>query len=274
MLRLLWQELLFRRNALIGWGIGLCCFPLVYLGIYPQVAEEMSNLADLAVYQVMGVGLGSLEDWIGSTVILFVPLLASVYAIINATATLAGEEADGRLEMVVTLPIPRWQVVAAKALALSITILVILLAVSLVTAGVFVSIGGADDTELAAADMIFRLLETWPLVFAVAMISFFLAAFCAGRRAAALIATVILVVGYFGSNLAGMVSALEPLRFLFVFTYLDTSGSAVVAGQQPADLLVLLVIGVVSFGLAVFFFQQRDITVGVWPWQRARPAAE
>jgi hypothetical protein len=35
-------------------------------------------------------------------------------------------------------------------------------------------------------------------------------------------------------------------------------------------MLVLLGIGLVSFALAIFFFQRRDLTVGLWPWQRAR----
>ncbi len=143
MLRLLWQELRLRRNAILLWALGLCFFPIVYLGVYPQVAEEMQNLADLAIYQAMGVSLGSLEDWIGSVLILFVPLVLSIYAIVNATGTLAGEEEDGRLEMIVTLPLPRWQIVAAKALALSIATFLILLIVSLVTGGVFLMIARA-----------------------------------------------------------------------------------------------------------------------------------
>jgi hypothetical protein len=28
-----------------------------------------------------------------------------------------------------------------------------------------------------------------------------------------------------------------------------------------------------AFGLAVFFFQRRDITVGAWPWQRGKMPA-
>ncbi len=50
MFRLLIQELKFRRNAIISWGLGLCFFPLVYVGIYPSVAEEMAGLADLDIY--------------------------------------------------------------------------------------------------------------------------------------------------------------------------------------------------------------------------------
>ena len=270
MFRLLWQELKFRRNAIIGWGVGLCFFPVVYVSIYPQFAEEMQGLADLDIYKAMGVTIGSLEDWIGSTIILFVPLLAAIYALINGTGTLAGEEEDGRLEMMVTLPLPRWQVLSAKALALSAALFLILFFVSLVSGGVFMAMEGQLETDLVVSDLVTGLLSAYPLPWAIGMISLFLAAFCASRRSAALIAAAILIVGYFGSNLAGMVSSLESLKPLFLFSYLDTSGNALLEGQQAGDWLTLLAVGLVSLGLAVFFFRRRNLTVGIWPWQRAQ----
>jgi hypothetical protein len=60
---------------------------------------------------------------------------------------------------------------------------------------------------------------------------------------------------------------------LFLLTYLDSTGRAVTEGQQPGDALVLLIIGLVAFALAVFFFQRRNLTVGAWPWQRVRTGA-
>ncbi|HET6446422.1 MAG TPA: ABC transporter permease subunit [candidate division Zixibacteria bacterium] len=273
MFRLLWQEILFRRNAIIGWGLALCFFPVVYMSLYPSVADEMQSLADLEIYQAMGVSVGNFGDWIASTVILFVPLLASIYALINGTGTLAGEEEDGRLEMIVTLPLPRWQIVTVKAVALSAALFIILLMVSLVSALVFLAIESQVETKLAAIDMITGLLGTWPITFAFAMISMFLAAFCSRRRVAALIATALVIVSYFGSNLSNMVSSLEPLRPLFLHTYLDSTGSSLTEGQQASDMLVLLVVGLVAFALAILFFQRRDITVGAWPWQRAKASA-
>ncbi|HSG16858.1 MAG TPA: ABC transporter permease subunit [Anaerolineae bacterium] len=270
MFRLLAQELRFRRNAIIGWGIGLCFFPVVYVSLYPSVSEEMQSFADLEIYQAMGVSLGTLEDWIASTVILFVPILASIYALINGTGTLAGEEEDGRLELIVTLPLPRWQVVTVKAIALSIALFLILLIVSLASALVFVAIESQIESEMAAGDMLTGLMSTWPLTFAFAMISMFLAAFCSRRRVAALIATALVVISYFGSNLSGMVSSLEPLEPLFLHTYLNTAGSSLTEGQQTIDLLVLMVVGLAAFALALAFFQRRDITVSAWPWQRGK----
>jgi len=273
MFRLLVQELKFRRNAIIGWGLGLCFFPIVYIGIYPSVAEEMAGLADLEIYQAMGVSLGTFADWVGSILILFVPLLISVFAVINGTGTLAGEEEDGRLEMIVTLPLPRWQIVASKAFALSITTFIILLIVSLVSVPVFLSIESQLETDLIATDLVSGLLATWPLTFAVGMISMFLATFSSRRRIASLIATVILIISYFGTNLAGSTTAIEPFKPFFLFTYLDYTGNGVIQGQQSGDILVLMAIGLVAFALAIVFFQRRKLTVGLWPWQRARVEA-
>jgi ABC-2 type transport system permease protein len=270
MVRLILQELKFRRNGIIGWGLGLCWFPLVYIAIYPSVAEEMAGLADLEIYQAMGMSLGTFEDWIGSILLLFVPLLLSVYALINGTGTLAGEEEDGRLEMIVTLPLERWQIVTAKAIALSIATFIILLVVSLVSALVYLGIQSQVESQVTPIELTTAMLATWPLVFAMAMMSLFFAAFSSRRRIAALIMTAILVISYFGANLIHQVSSLESLEPIFLFSYLDSTANGVLNGQQISDILVLLVIGLVSFGLAVFFFIQRNLTVGDWPWQRAR----
>ena len=269
MLRLLWQELIFRRNAIIGWSLGLCFFPVVYIGIYPSVADEMAGLADLEIYKAMGMTLGTFPDWVGSILIVFMPLIAAVYAIINGTGTLAGEEEDGRLEMVVTLPLPRWQIVTAKAIALIISSIIMFVIVSAVSWLVFLAIESQVETTMMGQDLFTAVLLAWPLVFAMAMLSLFLAAFCANRRFASMIAATILVLSYFGSNLANSTTALEPFEPFFLFTYLDASGTAVMEGQQAGDMGVLVGIGLVAFALAIFFFQRRNLTVGAWPWERA-----
>jgi ABC-2 type transport system permease protein len=263
------QELRFRRNLILGWGLGLCFFPIVYLGVYPQVAEEMAGLADLEIYQAMGVSVGTFEDWVGSILILFVPLLLAIFAVINGTGTLAGEEEDGRLEMIVTLPLPRWKILTAKAIALSITTFIILLIVSVVSVVVFLGIESQIETDVTAMQVSLGLLSTWPLAFAVAMLSMFLATFCSRRRIGSMIAAVIIVVSYFGNNLGNQVSTLDSVRPLFLFNYLDYSGKAITEGQQAGDILVLIGIGLVAFILALFFFQRRKLTVGAWPWQRS-----
>lgn len=270
MFRLIWRELKFRRNDIIGWGLGLCFFPIVYIGIYPQVADQMAGLADLELYQALGMNLGTFPDWVGSILIVFMPLVAAIFALLNGTGTLAGEEEDGRLEMIVTLPLPRWQIVTAKAIALTISSLLMFVVVSMASLLVFQAIESQIETDLVGMDLVIAVMSAWPLVFAVGMMSMFLAAFSAKRRIAAMIAAAVLIVSYFGSNLANSTTALEPFEPFFLFTYLDATGTAVTEGQQAGDMLVLLGIGLVAFVLAVFFFENRNLTVGAWPWQRAK----
>ncbi len=274
MLRLIWQELKFRRIAIIGWSLGLCFFPIVYVGIYPSVAEQMAGLADLEFYQALGMSLGTFADWVGSILVIFMPLIASIFAIINGTGTLAGEEEDGRLEMIVTLPLPRWKIVTAKAIALSISTFIMFIFVSIVSVVVFQAIESQIATDLVALDMFIVIMGSWPLVFAVGMIGMFLAALCPSRRIAGMISAVILAVSYFGSNLAGSTAALEPFEPFFLFTYLDASEKAVTGGQQLSDVLMLISIGLAAFMYALIFFQRRDLTVGVWPWHQAKVEKE
>jgi ABC-type transport system involved in multi-copper enzyme maturation permease subunit len=166
--------------------------------------------------------------------------------------------------------LPRWQIVAAKALALTISTIIIFAFVSLVSFFVFQAIGSQIETDVVGLDLILAVFSGWPLVFAVSMLALFLAAFAPSRRIAAMIGAAILVVSYFGDNLANSTTALEPFEPFFLFTYLDSTAEAVTQGQATGDVLVLLGIGVVSFLLAVFFFQRRNLTVGAWPWQRAQ----
>ena len=110
-----------------GASVSASC-PL-YVGIYPEFADQMAgfeDLMDLAIYQAMGISMGGFEEYVASTVTNLVPVIVAIYAVINGTGTLAGEEDNGRLELIAALPIPRWQIVAVKAIALGIALFLIL----------------------------------------------------------------------------------------------------------------------------------------------------
>lgn len=276
MFRLLMQELRFRRNAIIGWAIGLSFFPAVYVGIYPQFEAElegMQAIMELEIYQALGMSFATFEDWMASTVINIIPVLVAIYAVINGTGTLAGEEDDGKLELVVTLPIPRWQIVTVKAIALSLALLIMLLLQGVVSAAVFLAIEDQiTATSLAGSDVFWAMVSAWPVVVAIGMISLFLGTFMPTRRLAALFGTAVVIISYFGSNLAGQVSNLESIQPFFLFYYFDATATAFTEGPQVSDVLVLMGVALVAFFLAVLFFQRRDITVGAWPWQRGKIA--
>jgi ABC-2 type transport system permease protein len=230
----------------------------------------MEAFEDLEIYEAMGISFGNFDEWVASILIAMLPIILAIYAVVDATGTIAGEEDSGRLELIVALPTPRWQIVTVKSIAHGIALLIILLIEGLVAAIVFLAIKSQLESTMAATDLIWSLLYTWPLVMAFGMISLFLGTFCPRRRVAAMIATVVVLVSYFGNSLSSQVPTLESLQPLFPFYYLDATASLFATGPQSSDVLTLLCIALVAFVLAVFFFQRRDITVGAWPWQRGK----
>jgi ABC-2 type transport system permease protein len=270
MFNLLKREIVSRRNAILGWGIGLALFATMYIGIYPEMSEDLlsMDLSDISFYQAMGIEMGSLEGYLSSTVLQFMTIILSIYALIGGTGILAGEEDNGTLELIVAAPLARWQIVTVKAIALGIVLLLILVIAGAVAVTVFSAID--VDTELTAADLFRAILTSWPIVFAFAMLSFFLGAYLPGRRVAAMVATVLFIASYFGEGLLGLVTSLERFQPLSLFYYFDTSPAIFTEGAAFADVAVLLGVALVFFLLALLSFQRRDITVGAWPWQRAR----
>ncbi len=273
MLRLLLHELRFRRNSMIIWGLALCFFPVVYVGLYPSIAEQMATfqeMMDLAIYQALGISMSSFESYMASTVTNLVPLILSIFALSNATGTLAGEEDDGRLELIIALPIPRWQIVTVKALALGISLLVILVIVASGGALTLMAIENQIETNVVPMDVFLSLLSAWPLVMAFGIISMFLGAVTPSRRIASMIATFLVILSYLGNNLTGLITELEPLKNIFLFNFYDASADVFKNGQQFGDVLVLSGVILAAYGLTLVFFGRRDITVGMWPWQRGR----
>jgi ABC-2 type transport system permease protein len=274
MVNLFLFELRSRWKAMLGWSIGLIAFGSLYVGIFPEMADEMASLNNLSVYRLMGIDMGTFDAYIGSVVLLFLPILLGVYGIITSTKALAGEEDAGTLELIMAKPISRWQIVIAKALAIGIALLAILIVSGLGDAVVLLAINTVYDTSLAPVQLFSAVLNGWPIVMGFAMISLFLGAFFPNRRIASMTATVLLIASYFGENIGSMVDSMEWMRPISLFTYYDTSAAIFTHAPESSDLTVLFGTIIVFLALALISFQRRNVTVGAWPWVRNRvPAA-
>jgi ABC-2 type transport system permease protein len=90
------------------------------------------------------------------------------------------------------------------------------------------------------------------------------------RRIAALTLTVIFAANFFGKTLTGLVASLEGVRRFSLFTYLNTTATVFTEGVKASDMAFLLGLAALFFILAVLSFERRNVTVGAWPWQRAK----
>lgn len=270
MLNLFKHELKSRRTGILGWGIGLFLFGAMYIGIYPEFAEQMADLGSLSIYEAMAIDMATFEGYIASIMIQYVPIILGIYAIIAGTGTLAGEEDSGTLELVLAMPLHRWQIVSMKTIALAIATFLMVVIAGFGYAIGFALIEGQVETDVTMVDMFVATLSGWPITFAYLMMGLFLGTYLPNRRTAALATTVVFIASYFGTLVTGMIDSLEPLAPVSPFHYFDTTSALFTEGIQASDVLTLLVVALVFFVLALLSFQRRNITVGAWPWVRSK----
>lgn len=273
MLNLLRFELRVRTGAIFGWGIGLVLFAAMYLMFFPSMEEQFSkiDISSIPIYQAFGeMDMASFEGYMAATVVNFLAVIFAIYAVVNGTGTLAGEEDAGTLEQLAALPLPRWQLVTAKAAAIILSGILILAVTTLGVMAAVVWIKGQVETDIMPVDSIPAVFGSLPIVVCFMMISLFLGAWLPNRRVASTAGTVIVIFSYLGSNLANMIEALEPVKPYLPFTYYDNTSRIFTEGIDAGDALTLLATAAVFLLLAILAFQRRNLTTGAWFWQRAR----
>ena len=266
-------EIRVRRGAIIGWGLGLAAFAFIYLPFYPSVQEQFSGISfeDIALYQALGsFNMATFEGYFASTVLQFFAVLFAIYAVVNGTATLAGEEDAGTLELLAAMPLRRGQIVVAKALAMVVSGLFILAIASLFVMAAVAFVASQVEIEITPIEAVPAVWNSLPITICFMMISLFLGAFLPNRRIAATVGTVVVIGSYFGTNLVGLIESLEPLKPFLPFNYYSATAEIFTEGIVWSDALILLVAAAVFLLLAVLAFRRRNLTVGAWPWQRNR----
>lgn len=275
MLSFLIYELRSRRGGIIGWGLGVSFFIVMYSAFYPSLPTEFIevDLMESEMYRALGqFDMRSFEAYFSSTILNFMILLVAIYAVTNGTGTLAGEEENGTLELLVTLPLKRWQIVISKAVAMMIAAVLILLMMLVASVVALFIVNSQIETSLTAGDMVLPVLNGWPIIFALMMINLFLGAFMPQRRYALAVGAVVVVAGYLGNNLLPMIEGMDAVTALLPFHYYQIGPDTFTEGINIGDALVLVAAGIVFLGLAVVSFSQRDLTTGIWLWRRAKTA--
>lgn len=270
------HEILSRWRMIFIWGILLTLWASIYISVFPEVGEQFTEFADMEIMLAFNMDMATMEGFISSVVVQIMPLILGFYVITLATNTLGGEEENGTLELVVAMPLKRWQIVTMKTLALLTFIFLILLVFSAGCALVLnLVIASNPDMVINITEMqlFIALLASYPLMVALFGISLFLSAFMPSRRSAVAVMIAFYLGSYVANSAGGMVSSLEWLETLSLFNYLNTSASVFTDGPSSSDVLILLAIGILFFGLALWSFEGRNITVGQWIWQRGQSPA-
>jgi ABC-2 type transport system permease protein len=267
MLRRIGTKALYdQRRSLVGWAIGLGALVLLSVAFYPSVRADARSFRQLleqippalrAIFLGRVADLASPAGYLDGRLFAFTaPVLFLVYAIGVGSRAVAGEEEDGTLDLLLSLPVTRRRVVLEKmgALVAGLGALTAVLWLSLVALGppfqVTVGVGGITA---ACVSLFLLALVHGALALAVG-------AARGSRGLAVAVPVVVAAAGFLLDSLASLVEALRAVRVLSPF-YLYAASRPLERGLDAVHVAALLAATAVLVALGAWRFERRDVGV-------------
>ncbi len=247
------------RDRWPGWAISAASLTLLLLfgmSLYREIDLTVYTELPAAFRSLLGIGedvdVGGLA--VGYVFGSFGALVVAAMALVMGSATIAGEERNGTMGMLLANPRSRTHVLLSKAVAL----------VSLTGATVFVMwapvhpIAAILDVEIGGLHVEALALHLYVNAVFYGMLALAVGAVTGNRDTATGATTGILVLSFFAVGLLPLVQGLEDLRKAFPWYYFDGS-EPVYNGIAWGHLLVLLVASAALLIVAVAGFNRRDL---------------
>jgi ABC-2 type transport system permease protein len=250
-----------QQRAFVAWGIGIAGMAAMYAAFYPSIRDSAPDLQRYleslpeAVKNLIGGDFTSPAGYLrGETFSTLGPILFLVFGIGAGARAIAGEEEGRTLDLLLSTPIRRRQVLFDKWIAMAVSGLG-LAAVLGLTVGV---IGPLFQLRVRILDLASACLMLYLLEVAFGTIALAIGCFTGRRGLANGITGAIATIAYVLNVLAAAVRGLAPLRPLSLFRwYLEPD--PLVNGLAVVNLAVLLGITGVAYIVAWFAFEHRDL---------------
>jgi ABC-2 type transport system permease protein len=249
-----------RRRLLAVYALGMAVYALIIVALYPTF-EHSTGLDNLtknsptmaALFGASG-SITSPAGWLEVNLYAnFFPLVVLLATIGYGASAVAGQDEDGTLAMVTTLPIRRRRITVEKSLAMAAQAVVI---VSVSTA--FIAIGYAFDITVGVAGMLGASVGVLLLGIDLGLIALVVGA-ATGRRGIALgAASAVGAISYLVSSLAPVVHWMRPMRFASLF-YWSVGNNQLTKGISPSEVAVLAGCAIVLVAVAILAFERLDL---------------
>lgn len=263
-----WRTL---RDNLIGilvWGGAFGALIVTVVVLFP-ILEDRNTLLGIvsglgfletmaASYAVNTEALGTFSGYLAFQAIGWAPHILSVYVVPHAIGAIMIEERQGTLDLLLGTPITRWQLMVEKVLAMTVSLIGILLIMWLILV-ISTTIAGVAFTLGQATAGIWHI---FPITLVTMAATLLLSVILHDPRTVSGLAALYIALSYFIHSLA---NATEAPALLFaqrfsIYGYYSSINTMTNGINWMNDLgLVLVAVGL--FGLAIWRFQKRDIGV-------------
>ncbi len=254
------------RRSILWWSVGIGILAFYVTVVFPLISEfeQFNELLESPIFGALFGDMGELdyttpEGFLGIEFFTWAPLVLAVYAVTFAGSIVGGEEERGTLDILLSTPVPRWQVIVEKSAAFVVALVVIL---AVATLGIVLAVAITPELEIDASRVMMAMLNMIPTVLLMAALTLFLTTVLRSRGQAGGIAAGIIAASYFINSFADMADSgiMKALQKLSFYSYYGPF-TVLTRGVQWGNFLLLLAIAAILFGLALFFFQRRDLSV-------------
>lgn len=253
-------------RPLLVWVIGVAFYVALLVSIYPSIRHSAHSLqgyinslpaAFRAAFLGPGGDFSSPVGYVNTELLSWLaPIALIAFAISVAARSLAGEEENGTLSLLLTLTVARRRLVLQKYAAL-------LIAVAILGAGFWLALFVATriaGTPVGGGELAQALLRLTLLGLAMGSVTYAVGAASGHRHTGIASGAAVAVAMYLLNTLTVMNAIARPLRFLSLFHY---SGGAAPLGQgvNPGGVVVLAATSAVLLVATIVLFERRDVRV-------------
>ncbi len=261
---------ILRRSLwpLLFWGAGVAVMAWAVVIIVPNV-ESLQQMAKLletfppAMLEAFGAGeakfLASPEGYLSLNLFSWIMPVLAIYSIIAGLAVTANEEDQGILDMVISLPLNRWQIVVEKTLGYAV---IVIGNVVLMLIGLWIGVKQTPSMTISTGRLVEATLNLIPSLLVVLAFTVMVSTLARRRNVAAGIASAFLLIGYF-VDLIGRAAPgtfWDKLRALSFYTYHDNPG-VMQHGLSWGNIGILMIASVVMIAISLWAFERRDVGV-------------
>jgi ABC-2 type transport system permease protein len=248
------NDFLFALRALVPgaiiWGVSIAAYIVLIFAVFKDMRDSMMSLLNTDFYKSFGfASLATNENLLAPTIFLFAIVLYASYTV-TQVASWTGEETEGRLELVLSTPQPRWRMLLNR------------FAATILASGVMIAITGVTfwvSATLAEVSVnlersIGAFLASWVLCVIVAGFGFSMTAFKPRWTVAVLMGLVIIsfMVDF-------LKDALKLWDWIVDLSIFHQYGQPLMNGMNWTAQFVMLGLSVAFVIVAIVRFGQRDI---------------
>ena len=247
-----------RRRSLLAWGLPLGLWSAFVVIIFPSVEGALSKAVKsypAGLKEAFGIGeLTSVEQYLHAEMLSLIVPLALGYLAVRAVASgLSGAAESGRLDVLLSSPVPRTRV-AAASFAATAAELAIVLALTIVLTELGSLVAGA---HLSLGSALAGYANVWPLALVFAGLGVVATGFSLRTTVVTGAVAGVLVTMYVIDLVGRLDTSLSGIRYLSVFKYY---GNAIEDGIEPIAFIGVTAAAILLAALGAWLFERRDLT--------------